>query len=519
MGLLRAATLAVLAFALAGISAMAQDITLTSRDGSVEVVGTLLGYDGEFYRINSIYGELTVDGSGVLCSGPGCPDLQSFVAEISLSGAPTLGEVLVPAMLLAFAQSNNYQLTKSEISPAHNAFELLDQTTGQTAARFHVYRTSSDEGFADLLAEETDIALSLREVSEAENQLGEDAGLGRFSSTAQNRVVALDALVPVVSPRNTVQEITLEDLAKVFSGDIRNWSEIGGIDAAIARHLWDEESAGTKIFDKRIMAPAGREISSDTIYHASGSELVAAVAADPFAIGLSTLATPGDARALELTGGCGFRASAVPEALKSNDYPMTAPLFFYLKARRLPAIGREFLRFSRSPAAQIAILQAGFVDQGVSRTPISRQGDRFANAIRAAGDEITLADLKQLVSALERARRLSITFRFDGGSSRLTAHSQSNVALLARALETGTIGAREVVFVGFSDGEGSADVNKRLSRQRARSVRQAVIDEATTADLSRVSLQVLGFGEAMPMACDDTEWGREINRRVEVWVR
>ena len=47
----------------------------------------------------------------------------------------------------------------------------------------------------------------------------------------------------------------------------------------------------------------------------------------------------------------------------------------------------------------------------------------------------------------------------------------------------------------------------------------AVSAAAVTANLERVDLGVDAFGEAMPMACDDTSWGRQANRRVEVWVR
>jgi phosphate transport system substrate-binding protein len=42
---------------------------------------------------------------------------------------------------------------------------------------------------------------------------------------------------------------------------------------------------------------------------------------------------------------------------------------------------------------------------------------------------------------------------------------------------------------------------------------------AETANLERIGLELEAFGEAMPMACDDTAWGRQVNRRVEVWVR
>lgn len=42
---------------------------------------------------------------------------------------------------------------------------------------------------------------------------------------------------------------------------------------------------------------------------------------------------------------------------------------------------------------------------------------------------------------------------------------------------------------------------------------------AETANLDRVQLDLDAFVEALPMACDDSEWGRQANRRVEVWVR
>ena len=109
--------------------------------------------------------------------------------------------------------------------------------------------------------------------------------------------------------------------------------------------------------------------------------------------------------------------------------------------------------------------------------------------------------------------------RFEAGSSRLDAQSRANVRELAHALEQGAFDARRLVFVGFSDGDGPAVTNRNIARRRAKAVLQAVKSAAETADLSRVALEVQAFGEAMPMACDDSAWGRQANRRVEVWVR
>ena len=85
--------------------AAAQDVTLTSRDGALAIAGTLQGYDGEFFRIDSAYGALTVDASGVICDGPACPDLTAPKAVIRLVGEADAGGALLPPLIAAFAKA------------------------------------------------------------------------------------------------------------------------------------------------------------------------------------------------------------------------------------------------------------------------------------------------------------------------------------------------------------------------------------------------------------------------------
>jgi phosphate transport system substrate-binding protein len=164
------------------------------------------------------------------------------------------------------------------------------------------------------------------------------------------------------------------------------------------------------------------------------------------------------------------------------------------------------------------IRRAGFVDQAAEEISIANQGDRFANAITTAGPEISLEELQRMTRTLGDMARLTTSFRFEAGSVRLDAQSRSNVQQLARALEIGKYDARRVMFVGFSDGDGPAGANRDIALRRADAVRRAVSKAAETANLDRVQLDVDAFGEALPMACDDSEWGRQANRRVEVWV-
>lgn len=500
-------------------SAWAQDVTLTSRDGGVEVSGNLLGFDGEYYRVDTVFGELTVDGSGVSCTGPGCPNLENYVARVTLSGAPTIGRVLVPALIGGFASKNGYTLQRDSLPENRFRYSLLDSASNNLMGEFTVVLTNTDEGFADLLANEADIAMALREVRDGEIQMAKASGLGDLSITGRSRLLALDALVPVVAAGNPVQTITTPQLARVLAGQIQNWAEIGGPDAPIAVHLHDPRSGLGQATLDHLLKPLALEPTPGAVPHLSAPTLIAAVQADPFALGVTARSERQESGVLALTGECRFAMQATPLAVKTEDYPLAAPLFIYLPARRFPKIIREFLSYLRDPSAQLVIRRAGFVDQLPEEIGIDAQGNRFANAIARAGSEIKLDELQRMIGALMPLKRLTTTYRFEAGSTKLDAQSRANIQQLAHALEQGKFDARRLVFVGFSDGDGSAAINQNIARQRANAVRQAVISAAETADLSRVQLEIEAFGEAMPMACDDSTWGRRVNRRVEVWVR
>ncbi len=515
---LRAAFFAALFLVLTGTLSHADDITLTTRDGSISLSGDLVGYDGAFYRIETEFGILTVDGSGVNCEGPGCPDLGPYVADIVISGARDLGAVLMPALIEGFALRQGYALQREEQGADRVQYTLFEGGSGQKAARISVHATSSDEGFADLLGRQADIVLSQREVTSRERAMAYEAGLGDLRKHRQERVLALNALVPIVSPGNPVRRISIAQLAAIYAGSISNWKELGGEDARITAYLRAQGTGFAPVFEKKVIAALGTRLSENVVRVASDAELLDAVARDPFGIGIAPFTTTGNNEIVHLSGQCGFGVDATELSVKAEDYPLTTPSYMYLPEYRLPQIGRDFLVYLRSEAAQLVTRRAGFVDQAMSDVPLSHQGDRLANAISAAGTETSLEDLQALSAFVTRQKRLSLTFRFEGGSSRLDAPSRSNTALLARALEAGRFDGRTVSFVGFSDGQGPAKQNLLLSRKRAKAVRDAVLNAAVGLDPARVTLKAKGFGEALPMACDESAWGRGVNRRVEIWI-
>ncbi len=327
-----------------------------------------------------------------------------------------------------------------------------------------------------------------------------------------SRALAFDALVPIVAPDNPTPEVSTADLARILSGEVENWAGVGGPDMPIVLHSLAAGSDLQRALTDRLGAP----IAADVI-HPHLKALAHAVAKDPWALALTGRAEVGTARVLPLTDSCGFPLLPTPVSVKAEDYPLALPIFLLTPLRRLPLMAREFLEYLSTPAAQEAIAGTGYVDRSASRQPMTADGLRLINAIQGAGDDITLADLKRLVNLMDEADRLSLTFRFEDGSSTLDAQSQTSLSDLAELIASGKFRNEEMVLAGFSDGSGAAEANLALSLERAARVAQelaAIAPDLATASLPRVE----GFGEALPMACDETAAGRNLNRRVELWL-
>lgn len=511
------ALFAALIIQMAAMPLQAQDVTLTSRDGKVSVSGTLLSFDGEFFRVETVYGALTLDGTGVTCSGVGCPDLESYVAEFSITGARALGETLLPALIEKYAGVSGYSFRRIIKSDDEYSYELSLSDTQKTIARIAFHLSDTKTGFAAMRKGNADLVLAMREVTDAEAKEARLAGLGDLKRTNRSRIVALDGLVPVVARDNPLNSISIESLIRLFAGETGNWAEIGGPDAPVYLHLPEQGTGLTEAFSTTVMQ--GQKPLDSVTRHNTAAELSDAVAKDPFAIGITRFSETGNTKILAIRGECGMKSVATMQTIKSEDYPLALPLFIYTPARRLPKTAREFLAFLRSDAAQLVVRQSGFVDQKITAKNVDLQGERLANAILNAGKETSLKDIQGMVDKLRDGKRISITFRFQAGKTALDAQSRANVVLLARLLEAGVFDGQKILFVGFSDGDGDAAINRKIAKRRAATVRNAVREAAATMKDSEISLETLGFGEALPMACDDTEWGKQVNRRVEVWVK
>jgi phosphate transport system substrate-binding protein len=304
--------------------------------------------------------------------------------------------------------------------------------------------------------------------------------------------------------------VSLADLAAAYAGDP------SALDP-VSLHLGALSDGQTQRFTDDVIAPVG-QVSDQTIRYDTQIDLAQVVLDDADAIGILPFTDVGMTQPIALRDAGGFTSAPGLTTLKTEDYPLTAPMFLYLPSRQLPSLANEFLAWLRGPQAQLVVRRSGLVDQGAMPIPLDAQGQRFANAIAAAGDDMPLIELQRMVRVLGAQMRLSTSFWFEVGSTRLDAQSRSNLLYLAQALRDRRFDERPLMLVGFSEGWGAASANRDLSSARAEAVLRelrALLGGTLPED---VTLETEAFGEALPMGCDDTEWGRQMNRRVELWV-
>lgn len=270
-------------------------MTLTARDGSLSISGTLQGFDGEFYRVSSRYGPLTVDGEGVICEGPGCPDLTATLAVLRITGAAEPGTALLPRLIAAYATTRGLMLTTAADGAGFRS-ELIDPGSGQLLAQISFAPSTPEDGRAALLAGAADLVVSLTA----------DKGFGV-------QAMALDALVPIMAGDNALPEISTPDLAAALTGEIANWKQLGGPDMPLVLHALRADTSLQEALAGRL----GQDVAAQED-HATAADLAAAVARDPWALAITGMAKADPARVLRLTDSCGFPLLADRASVKAG---------------------------------------------------------------------------------------------------------------------------------------------------------------------------------------------------------
>jgi phosphate transport system substrate-binding protein len=259
--------------------------------------------------------------------------------------------------------------------PGKNSIQIKGSDTmvnlGQSWAEKYMEKNTTDfiavtgggsgTGLSSLISGTCDIAMSSRNIKEKEITLAKQKGIN------PNEIkVALDGLAVVVNPANPVSEVTLAQLADIFTAKITNWKELGGRDEKIVL-LSREVNSGTHVYFKehvlRNNDPASREEFAPGALMLSSSQAIAdEVAGNPAAIGyygMGYISKNQKPLAIAKDGNSGYEAPTIENVI-SGKYPISRPLFFYTNGAP-ESLVKKFIDFALSKEGQDIVIATDFV--------------------------------------------------------------------------------------------------------------------------------------------------------------
>ncbi|MFB4392163.1 MULTISPECIES: substrate-binding domain-containing protein [unclassified Pseudomonas] len=412
---------------------------------------------------------------------------------LRIHGSNTIGAALAPALVQGLLQAQGATAITRQPGAQPNETEIHAHGHDGQPIRVEIAAHGSSTGFSDLGSGDADIAAASRPVSDDETQRLQ--GLGDLRSAASEQVIGLDGVAVIVHPGNRLQQLTTEQLARVFSGEIHRWEQLGVPGGPIRLYSRDGRSGTFETFKALVLSPLHLELAPQAQRFESADALAAQVLADPQAIGFSSLATTHDAKVLAIAEGDAAAMLPTPARVASEDYPLSRRLYFYLPATPT-AQALALAEFAQSPAGQAIVAAQGFVSQQVKALAVPDQPD-MPPAYRVLAGQ---------------AQRLNVNFRFRQGSASLDTKALRDVQRVAQYLrQTGKLNDR-AVLVGFGDTKATPGRAALLSRLRAMAVRRELARHGVEAR------EVTGMGDELPVAGNELQQGRLRNQRVEVWV-
>lgn len=213
----------------------------------------------------------------------------------------------------------------------------------------------SGEGIKALIDQSTDIADSSREIKKEEIELAESKGVKPVV-----HVIAYDAIMPVVNPKNNVQGLSIDQLSQIYQGKITNWKEVGGADLKIVVISRDSSSGTFDSWDNFVMKKA--RVAPTAQMLASNGAVVTAVSKNKYAIGYLGMGYVNKSvKGLKVNG---VMASA--QTALSKQYPMSRELYMYTNGEPKGEVAK-FIAFIKSPKGQEIVKKEGFVPLTASK--------------------------------------------------------------------------------------------------------------------------------------------------------
>ncbi len=263
--------------------------------------------------------------SALILIAVGFASLEARADRLVIKGSDTLGAKLVPQL----------------------AEQFKAQHPGTT---FDIAAEGSTTGIAAIIDGTAEIGMSSRRAKPAE--VSAATGKGK---NLKPTIVAYDGIAVIVNSANPIKGLTKKQVEQIFTGEVSDWSAVGGSGGKIS--IYTRNTSSGTYSDFKEMAMKKRDYAGSSQKMAGNEQIAAEVGKNPNGVGYVGMAyvKASGVKAMPVDG-----VTPSAQSVQQHSYAYWRPTFYYTNGEP-SGLAKQFLDFTIAPAGQKIVAQVGFV--------------------------------------------------------------------------------------------------------------------------------------------------------------
>ncbi|HWV08432.1 MAG TPA: substrate-binding domain-containing protein, partial [Pseudomonas sp.] len=207
------------------------------------------------------------------------PTPTSSGTVLHIQGSNTIGARLGPALIRGMLEEQGLSDIRIEAGAVENEQQISGRASNGRRVVVTIAAHGSGTGFTGLRDGSADLAASSRPIKDAEASAL--ASLGDLKSAGGEQIIAIDGLAIILHPSNPIVALRIDQLAQIFSGEVTDWSQLGGNSGRIRLYARDDNSGTYDTFKELVLSAHGKALAPSAQRFESSEKLSDSVSQDP----------------------------------------------------------------------------------------------------------------------------------------------------------------------------------------------------------------------------------------------